>query len=102
MLEPITLKRRKVDYLAAIETEGWVTVNPRSHAQRYQLKDEYRAAGYNSTTIIKAGVVQTAAIPANEAEPLPVGHERENPDVLELLRKFSNRPTAESSGPSLR
>ena len=35
-------------------------------------------------------------------EDLPVGYERENSDILELLRKFSNRATAESSGPTLR
>ena len=40
--------------------------------------------------------------PVIETEEMPVAHERENPDIIELLRKFTNRPTAESSGPSLR
>mmetsp|Transcript_17951 Transcript_17951/g.24104 ORF Transcript_17951/g.24104 Transcript_17951/m.24104 type:complete len:175 (-) Transcript_17951:555-1079(-) len=33
---------------------------------------------------------------------MPVAHERESPNVLELLRKFTNKASTESSGPSLR
>ena len=45
VLEPIALKRNKIDYLNGVENESWVTVNPKSQTGRYQLKDEYRVAG---------------------------------------------------------
>ena len=44
VLEPIALKRSKIDYLNGVENESWVTVNPKSQTGRYQLKDEYRVA----------------------------------------------------------
>ena len=35
VLEPIALKRPTEDYLAGVENEGWVTVDPKNHKKRY-------------------------------------------------------------------
>ena len=44
LLEPIALRRQREDYLQAIESKGWVTVDPNSHKDkvlRYQLNSEH-------------------------------------------------------------
>ena len=42
LLEPIALSRCKDDYLACVDHEGWVTVDPKNETQKYQIRGEHK------------------------------------------------------------
>ena len=100
LLEPIALSRRKDDYLTSVDNEGWVTVDPKNDKHKYQIRGDHKVP--HSVLVTQTSSNKRLQAPVIETEEMPVAHERENPDIIELLRKFTNRPTAESSGPSLR
>ena len=96
LLEPIAVQRLKIDYLEKVEGTGWVTVDPRLGQQgqvSYSLHENHKVPSLE--------VTQKKA-EAKEPEEMPTSYEVENPDVLMLLLKHSNRVTSQSSGPCLR
>ena len=100
LLEPIAVSRPKDDYLSQVNREDWVTVDPNGgrtdHDQlKYTLNESYRAPEPKpiSNTNSSLGMLQ---------EEMPADYERENLDIIEILRRHNNRSTGQSSGPCLR
>ena len=97
LLEPIAPHRHaETNYLEKVPSKSWVSVDPRSlntDHLRYTVSDSHRVYG--------RGQRRNANATDYEGH-VPEGHERENLDLLEMMRNHTNGRTTKSSGHVLR
>lgn len=95
LLQPIAVQRQKIDYLERVDGDTWFTVDTQYGKQnqgngdvRYTLNQRHIAPQQPRQALVAAnGLVF-------QNEEMPVQYERENLDILELLRNHTNRSTS--------